>query len=215
MNFFELIKRVNNMKWSTNDPEPKVFGDILMSSKIAFQQAMIELWNAYPFPFKKCQDYKVLNPGENTISAPFGTVLSIVSDNGCFLKQVRACQTFDDKKGVPTCYKIETDNAGDRIVFYPTPAAKCGVQINYHTMHMAVSVDDESKFNMTDAQDRIAISHPIYLKLFENAVILLTQCYLIQDANDENFAPYREAYQRALYMLINYCANSMEKRIVI
>ncbi len=214
MNFYELLLKVSNLKWSTNDPEPKTFDDILMSSKIAFQQAMIEVWNADDFLFKNTETYVVLNEGQNTVSAPFGSLKKVFADNRELIPFSEIAENMS-QTGTPIGYLFETGNLSDRICIYPIPEKKTEIKLVYESMYMAVDREGNPKFNLEQETDEINIKNPVYLELFINAVILLTQCNLIQDTGDENFVPYQNAYERALNILKMYQSNYMKKRIVI
>lgn len=214
MNFYELLLKVSNLKWSTNDPEPKTFDDILMSSKIAFQQAMIEVWNADDFLFKNTETYVVLNEGQNTISPPFGSLKKVFADNRELIPFSESVENTS-QTGTPIGYLFETGNLSDRICIYPIPEKKTEIKLMYESMYMAVDREGNPKFNLEQETDEINIKNPVYLELFINAVVLLTQCNLIQDTGDENFIPYQNAYERALNILKMYQSNYMKKRIVI
>lgn len=212
--FFDLLKRVSNLKWSTNDPEPRTFEDILLSSKIAFQQAMMTVWNDRVYPFQIFVDYKHVGAGENTFKGPTGALEDITLD-GQTLTCVGEDAAFDDKKGRPQFYKFETTNEFDKITLYPTPDQPYIIGQRYKKMLMAKTKDGTEKFNLEQTDDKINILHPIYLELFANAVILLTQCNLIQDEQDENFTPYKIAYLDALDKLKNYSPLRQDKKIVM
>ncbi len=214
MNFYELLLKVSNLKWSTNDPEPKTFDDILMSSKIAFQQAMIEVWNADDFLFKNTETYVVLNEGQNIISPPFGSLKKVFADNHELIPFSESVENTS-QTGTPIGYLFETGNLSDRICIYPIPEKKTEIKLMYESMYMAVDREGNPKFNLEQETDEINIKNPVYLELFINAVVLLTQCNLIQDTGDENFIPYQNAYERALNILKMYQSNYMKKRIVI
>lgn len=213
--FFELLKRASNQKWSTNDPEPKNFDEVLMSTKIAMQQAMIQLWNEYPFEFKKKEEFRQISAGEKILKAPLGQLTSLAYENGTELRLVTSEKRFDDKKGYPACYKVETSNYGDKIILYPEPAEKITIGFYYETMQMAQTKEGILKFNLENEDDVIAIEHPIFLDLFENALVLLTQVKLIEDAQDENYLPYIKAYEKALSILKNFASTKQNKRILI
>lgn len=212
--FFELLKQVSNLKWSTNDPEPRTFDDILMSSKIAFRQAMITVWNEQTYPFQIFTDYKSVKVGQNTLEAPTG-VLNAVLLNGVALKLLGDEEKLDDKVGEPYAYRFETTNEFDKITLYPKPDKDLVIAFQYKKMLMAKSKDGTEKFNLENADDTINIGHLVYSELFTNAVILLTMCNLIQDDQDENFAPYKRAYLDALQKLKNYSSIKKEKRIIV
>lgn len=212
--FFDLLVRVSNLKWSTNDPEPRTFDDILLSSKIAFQQAMMTVWNEQIFPFQVFTDYKRIKAGQNTLEAPIGMLIDITVD-GVSLTVLRDDIALDDKVGKPTSYQFETTNEFDKITLYPKPDKEYLIAIKYKKMLMAKSKDGTEKFNLEQTDDKINIGHPIFLELFANAVILLTMCNLIQDEQDENFIPYKQAYLEALGKLKNYSSIKQEKRIIV
>ncbi len=212
--FFELLKRVSNLKWSTNDPEPRTFDDILLSSKIAFQQAMMTVWNEQTYPFQISVDYKNVSAGENTLKAPQGMLLEITLD-GKSLALLSDETVLDDKTGKPTSYKFETTNEFDKVTLYPNPDKPYIIGFKYKKMSMAKTKDGTEKFNLEQTDDKINIGHPVYLELFANAVILLTMCNLILDDQDENFVPYKQAYLDALKKLKNYSSIKQEKRIIV
>lgn len=212
--FFELLKRVSNLKWSTNDPEPRTFDDILMSSKIAFQQAMITVWNEQTYPFQIFTDYKSVKAGQSTLAAPDGVLMAVLSD-GHALTLLDGDAKLDDKTGEPEAYRFETTNEFDKITLYPKPDKDMVIAFQYKKMLMAKSKDGTEKFNLENADDTINIGHLIFGELFANAVILLTMCNLIQDDQDENFVPYKQAYLDALRKLKNYQGIKTQKRILV
>lgn len=219
MDFFNLLKRVSNLKWATDDPIPKTFDDVLETSKIAMQQALIELWHTYPFTFKKVTRYQVLPAYESAIEAPMGTLTAVCLENGRVLEQVETFGDMDDSEtpvyGTPECYRLVQNNTGDKIEFYPTPLEPVTIGISYDTACMARDKSGTERVNLSAQNDTININGAVQRELFENALILLTEVYLIQDSSDENYIPYFEAYQRALRLLINYGITPLKKKVVI
>lgn len=213
--FFDLLKRTSNLKWSTNDPEPKNFDEVLMSSKVEMQRALVELWNEYPYPFKSCSEFRIIDPMQVTIQPPMGQLSSIKLEDGTELQKISSDTKFDDKKGIPTCYKIETSNYGAKVTLYPCPHIKLTIGFYYQSMLMAKDIEGTLKVNLEKSDDTLAIEHLVYIELFENALVLLTQCNLIEDEQDENFVPYKQAYQKALSILKNYTSSKEEKRIIM
>lgn len=217
MDFFNLLKRVSNLKWSTDDPIPKTFDDVLLTSKIAMQQALLELWHSYPFTFKKVTRYQILPAFENAIESPLGELIAITLDGGRTLECLNETTMLVDDQtyGTPEGYRVESGNSGDKIIFYPTPKEPISVGIIYQTACPARDKSGTERLNLTDATDTINIGGVVQRELFENALILLTQVYLIHDTSDENYIPYQHAYQKALQRLIGYVATLNSKKVVI
>ncbi len=214
MTFFDLLKRVSNLKWSTDEPDPRTFDDVRLPVKIAMQQALLEIWHSSDFAFRRTVTHQTLPHKTATLAAPLGALESVLCDDKA-LKNAPGRLVFDAKEGRPRWFRFEETGAGGKITVYPTPAESVLISLVFQTGLMARDKSGAEKLTLEAEHDTLNIADPVYRALFENALVSLTACNLIQDTADENFAPYLEHYRKALEMLTRYGAHKKEKRIVI
>lgn len=174
----------------------------------SIQKALSALWCSYKFPFRyKTHTFKTKN-GTAKYNTPNGNIIQrtvnrkkvhSVRLGKTYLPLEPDYETLDDKTGQPTCFYIKNDE----IFLYPTPDAVYKIEIEYLSIFAACDQDGVPKANLQDETDYIDVPEK-YEDLFVNALIELAMMYAIASENDENYSGYKEQYDRAYKLLIEY-----------
>ena len=126
-----------------------------------------------------------------------------------YLEYLDDYETLDDKDGVPTGFYIKDDS----LYLYPIPDNNYTVTIEYLTL--AIGEDDfgHSVYSLQKDTDTIDIPEK-YENIFKNALITKSMLYTIASEQDENYSGYKEQFDRAYKILLNYTSGlKKEKRV--
>ena len=102
---------------------------------------------------------------------------------------------------------------GRKILIYPTPNASYDINIGYLSFNTACDDDGNSKANLEAEDDYIDIDEE-YQDLFLKALMPLAMTYLIASEQDENFSQYKQQYDAAYKVLLDYCRGIEKDKII-
>lgn len=218
LTFLDVYNEVAGQAWSMYDGDVESIDEMESALKSSINKALSEIWCSYPFPFR----IKTLNistsPNNSEYSTPNGNIIKkTVSGSQVYsvrigknyLEYLDDYETLDDKKGTPTGFYIRNDS----LVLYPTPDNTYTVVIEYLTL--AIGEDDfgDSIYTLKNDNDTINIPEK-YENIFKNALITKSMLYAIASESDENYSGYKEQYDRAYKILINYTSGLKKEQRV-
>lgn len=213
--FYEIIKKVSNMRWSIDDPEPTSFAEVQMNLKQAIQQAHSYIWGREDFPFKQIVETIVLPVGEDNLIAPAGNIINILcqgSDD--YMRFEKNMDFLKPQSGIPARYMVEFGNIGNVLRFYPRADNNYYLQLRYNTLYKACNKDGELIFNLENADDVLNLP-PEYEETYLAALKPMSLYYLIADNTDENFKPYWEQFEQQYANLKVLTGSEIETRFVM
>ena len=112
-------------------------------------------------------------------------------------------------KKKPVGFYVSNEN----IYLYPTPDDSYTVNLEYLTL--AIGEDDFGTAIYFLQNDEDAINIPEkYENIFKNALITKSMLYAIASETDENYSGYKEQYDKAYKILINYTSGLEKERKV-
>ena len=116
---------------------------------------------------------------------------------------------MEQKSGKPTGFYVSNEN----IYLYPAPDDVYTINIEYLTL--AIGEDDfgTAIYSLVNNEDSIDIPEK-YENIFKNALITKAMLYAIASESDENYSGYKEQYERAYKILINYTSGIEKERKV-
>ena len=218
LTFIDIYNEVAGQAWSMYDGDADSIDEMESALKSSINKALSEIWCSYPFPFRN-KSYTVTTSSGNAIySTPNGNIVKkTVSGNQVYsirigknyLEFLDDYEILEDKEGKPIGFYIQNDN----LVLYPTPDDNYTVTIEYLTL--AIGEDDfgDSVYSLQNDNDTIDIPEK-YENIFKNALITKSMLYAIASEQDENYSGYKEQYDKAYKILINYTSGiDKEKRV--
>lgn len=218
LTFLDIYNEVAGQAWSMYDGDVESIDEMESALKSSINKALSEIWCSYPFPFR----IKTLNitttQGNSEYSTPNGNIIKkTVSGSQVYsvrigknyLEYLDDYETLDDKKGAPTGFYIKNDT----LILYPAPDDTYTVIIEYLTL--AIGEDDfgDSVYTLKNDNDTINIPEK-YENIFKNALITKSMLYAIASESDENYSGYKEQYDRAYKILINYTSGLKKEQRV-
>ena len=218
LTFLDIYNEVAGQAWSMYDGDVESIDEMESALKSSINKALSEIWCSYPFPFR----IKTLNitttQGNSEYSTPNGNIIKkTVSGSQVYsvrigknyLEYLDDYETLDDKKGTPTGFYIKNDT----LILYPAPDDTYTVIIEYLTL--AIGEDDfgDSVYTLKNDNDTINIPEK-YENIFKNALITKSMLYAIASESDENYSGYKEQYDRAYKILINYTSGLKKEQRV-
>ena len=219
LTFLDIYNEVAGQAWSMYDGDADSIDEMESALKSSINKALSEIWCSYPFPFRN-KTYTVTTSSGNAIySTPNGNIIKktvsgkqvySVRIGKNYLEFLDDYETLEDKEGTPTGFYIKNDS----LFLYPTPDDNYTVTIEYLTL--AIGEDDfgDSVYSLQNDNDTIDIPDK-YENIFKNALITKSMLYAIASEQDENYSGYKEQYEKAYKILINYTSglNNKEKRV--
>lgn len=218
LTFLDIYNEVAGQAWSMYDGDAESADEMESALKSSINKALSEIWCSYPFPFRVKTLIFTTSPGNSEYSTPNGNIIKktvsgsqvySVKLNKKFLEYLDDYETLEDKEGAPTGFYIKNDT----IILYPTPDNTYTIDIEYLTL--AIGEDDfgDSVYTLKNDNDTINIPEK-YENIFKNALITKSMLYAIASEQDENYSGYKEQYDRAYKILINYTSGlKKEKRV--
>lgn len=218
LTFLDVYNEVAGQAWSMYDGDVESIDEMESALKSSINKALSEIWCSYPFPFR----IKTLNistsPNNSEYSTPNGNIIKkTVSGSQVYsvrigknyLEYLDDYETLEDKEGTPTGFYIRNDS----LFLYPTPDNTYTVVIEYLTL--AIGEDDfgDSVYTLKNDNDTINIPEK-YENIFKNALITKSMLYAIASESDENYSGYKEQYDRAYKILINYTSGLKKEQRV-
>lgn len=218
LTFLDIYNDVAGQAWSMYDGDAESLDEMESALKSSINKALSEIWCSYPFPFRIKTHTINTTPNLASYIAPNGNIIKKMVSNSQvysvrigknYLEYLDDYEILEDKRGLPKGFYIKNDN----IVFYPTPDDNYNVTIEYLTL--AIGEDDfgDSVYSLKNDNDTIDIPQK-YENIFKNALITKSMLYAIASESDENYSGYKEQFDRAYKILINYTSGlKKEKRV--
>jgi len=204
----DLYNEITGQAWSMFDGDVEAFDEFEKSVTTSMQKALSALWCSYKFPFRNKELTFETESGVSSYNKPTGNIAQIIVDRArvydisidkTFLKFEKNYRTLEEKTGKPTSFYFKND----KLYLYPTPDKEYEVNIGYWTMFAACDSEGNSKATLVNEDDYIDIPEE-YNELFKNAYITKTMVYAIANHQDENYSGYKEQFDEAYKVLVNY-----------
>lgn len=218
LTFIDIYNEVAGQAWSMYDGDADSIDEMESALKSSINKALSEIWCSYPFHFR-IKTYTIKTSiGVSEYSTPNGNIIK-KTVSGRQLYSVRISKNYldyiddyeilDEKEDTPTGFYIKNDS----LFLYPAPNETYSVNIEYLTL--AIGEDDfgDSVYSLKNDNDTIDIPEK-YENIFKNALITKSMLYAIASEQDENYSGYKEQYDRAYKILIDYTSGlKKDKRI--
>lgn len=217
LKFLDLYNAVAEQAWSMFDPDADSKEDFESGLKSSINKALSALWLSYPFSFRQKTKKIVVSNGKAKYSLPNGNIIKKYA-NGTqhyaikidkdYLDYIDDYETLDEEKGKPHGFYVK----GDNIYLYPTPDKAYNLEIEYNMLALGLSQNGDILYELIEDDDYINIPEK-YEVIFKNCLITLSMMYAIADETDENYTGYKQQYDDAYKILINYQKGiDLEKR---
>lgn len=218
LTFLDIYNEVAGQAWSMYDGDAESVDEMESALKSSINKALTEIWCSYPFPFRIKTMTIATREGVNEYETPNGNILKkTVSGTQVYsirigtdyLEYLDDYETFEVKSGKPTGFYISNEN----IYLYPTPDNVYTVTIEYLTL--AIGEDDfgSAIYSLQKEEDAINIPEK-YEIIFKNVLITKSMLYAIASETDENYSGYKEQYDKAYKILLNYTSGLEKERRV-
>lgn len=218
LRFLDIYNDVAGQAWSMYDGDAESVDEMESALKSSINKALSELWCSYPFPFRIKKMSFVTRDDVNEYATPNGNILKkTVSGKQVYsirlgtdyLEYLDNYDTLEQKSGKPTGFYVSNEN----IYLYPAPDDVYTINIEYLTL--AIGEDDfgTAIYSLVNNEDSIDIPEK-YENIFKNALITKAMLYAIASESDENYSGYKEQYERAYKILINYTSGIEKERKV-
>lgn len=218
LTFLDIYNEVAGQAWSMYDGDAESVDEMESALKSSINKALSEIWCSYPFSFRIKTHIISTREGVNEYSTPNGNILKkTVSGSQVYsirigtnyLEYLDEYETLATKSGKPTGFYISNEN----IYLYPIPDNSYIVNIEYLTL--AIGEDDfgTAVYSLVNDEDSIDIPEK-YENIFKNALITKSMLYAIASEADENYSGYKEQFERAYKILLDYTAGLKKERRV-
>jgi len=205
LTLLDLYNTAATQEWSMYDNDATNTTEFESSLVLALNKAISEIYSSYNFPFRQKTHIILTRPDKNEYDIFQGLIIKdsngkyLVKCNSELLEYLENTTSIEIKKGLPQYFYIK----GDKIVFYPTPAEKSIITIDYMTLAVGETSNGTDIFELSNATDILNV--PEYLEqLMKNAVITRTMLNSIASESDENYSAYKKQADKALRLLIKY-----------
>lgn len=218
LTFLDIYNDVAGQAWSMYDGDAESVDEMESALKSSINKALSEIWCSYPFPFRVKTHIIATRDDNNAYATPNGNIIKkTVSGKQVYsirigtdyLEYLSDYEMLEYKTGKPTGFYISNEN----IYLYPSPDNTYNVTIEYLTL--AIGEDDFGTpiYYLQNDEDSINIPEK-YENIFKNALITKSMLYAIASETDENYSGYKEQYEKAYKILLNYTAGIEKERKV-
>ncbi|MBR1620288.1 hypothetical protein IJ674_10415 [bacterium] len=218
LTFLDIYNEVAGQAWSMYDGDAESVDEMESALKSSINKALSELWCSYPFPFRIKNMSFATREDVNEYATPNGNILRktvlgkqvySIRIGKNYLEYLDEFETLETKSGIPTGFYVSNEN----IYLYPTPDNVYTVNVEYLTL--AIGEDDfgTAVFSLVNDEDTIDIPEK-YENIFKNALITKSMLYAIASESDENYSGYKEQYERAYKILLDYTSGLKKERKV-
>ena len=218
LTFLDIYNEVAGQAWSMYDGDAESIDEMESALKSSINKALSEIWCSYPFPFRIKTFTVRTSQGNSEYSTPNGSIIKkTVSGSQVYsvrigknyLEYLDDYETLEDKEGTPSGFYIKNDT----LFLYPAPDDTYTVTIEYLTLAIGENDFGDSVYSLQNDEDTIAIPEK-YENIFKNALITKSMLYAIASEQDENYSGYKEQYDRAYKILINYTSGLKKEQRV-
>ena len=218
LTFLDIYNEVAGQAWSMYDGDAESVDEMESALKSSINKALSELWCSYPFPFRIKNMSFATREDVSEYATPNGNILRktvlgkqvySIRIGKNYLEYLDEFDTLETKSGTPTGFYVSNEN----IYLYPTPDNVYTVNVEYLTL--AIGEDDfgTAVFSLVNDEDTIDIPEK-YENIFKNALITKSMLYAIASESDENYSGYKEQYERAYKILLDYTFGLKKERKV-
>lgn len=219
LTFIDIYNEVAGQAWSMYDGDVENSEEMESALKSSINKALSELWCSYPFPFRiKILNFTTKN-GISRYATPSGNILKksvsgkqvySIRINKTYLEYLDDYEVLEDKVGEPIGFYI----SNDEIILYPTPDNLYNVAIEYLTLAIGENDFGDSIYSLVNDNDAINIPEK-YENIFKNALMTKSMLYAIASESDENYSGYKEQFEKAYKILLNYTSGlNKDKRVI-
>lgn len=218
LTFLDIYNDVAGQAWSMYDGDAESVDEMESALKSSINKALSEIWCSYPFPFRIKKMSFVTKENTSEYATPNGNILKktvsgvkvySIRIGTNYLEYLDNYEILEQKSGKPTGFYVSNEN----IYLYPTPDNVYTVNLEYLTL--AIGEDDfgTSIYYLQNDEDSINIPEK-YENIFKNVLITKSMLYAIASETDENYSGYKEQYERAYKILIDYTSGLKKERKV-
>ena len=218
LRFLDIYNDVAGQAWSMYDGDAESVDEMESALKYSINKALSELWCSYPFPFRIKTMSFTTREENNEYSTPNGNILRktvsgkqvySIRIGSNYLEYLDDFETLEQKSVKTTGFYVSNEN----IYLYPTPDDAYTVNVEYLTL--AIGEDDfgTAVYSLVNDEDAIDIPEK-YENIFKNALITKSMLYAIASETDENYSGYKEQYERAYKILLDYTSGLKKERKV-
>jgi len=218
LTFIDIYNEVAGQAWSMYDGDVENIDEMESALKSSINKALSELWCSHPFPFRTKKMTFSTKPNTCQYVTPNGNILKkFVSGNQVYsirinknyMEYLDNIEILEDKTGLPVGFCI----SNDELLLYPTPDDVYTVVIEYLTLAIGTNDFGDNIYSLVNDKDFIDIPEK-YETIFKNALITKSMLYAIASENDENYSGYKEQYDKAYKILLNYTSGiNKDKRV--
>ena len=215
LTFLDLYNTAASQEWSMYDNDATNKDEFEKSLVIDLNKAVTEILYSYPFSFRERTHVLFTIPEIKSYTMPKGLIIKdnggahSVKLNSHLLKFIQNPLSLDEKQGIPEGFYVR----GNRIIFYPAPAERFIVTIDYLTLAIGTNSEEDDIFTLKEENDVIVV--PEHLEeVFKNAVISRTMLNSIASEKDENYSAYKKQSEIAYRQLIKYSKGVGPEKIV-
>jgi len=215
LTFLDLYNTAASQEWSVYDNDVTSNADMEDSLIIDLNKAVTEILYSYPFSFRERTHVIMTLPNLNSYSLPQGVIMQDKNGNplikicGRKLHLIKNPSELEEKSGIPEGFYIK----GSKIVFYPAPAEKFIVTIDYVSLAIGEDKNGQDIFSLQDKDDTISV--PEHLEtIFKQAVISRTMLKSISSESDENYSAYKKQSELSYRQLVKYSKGVMADKSV-
>ena len=219
LTFIDIYNEVAGQAWSMYDGDAESIDEMESALKSSINKALSEIWCSYPFPFRIKTFTVRTSSGVSEYSTPNGNIIKkTVSGSQVYsvrigkkyLEYLDDYETLEDKEGTSTGFYIKNDS----LFLYPAPDDTYTVTIEYLTLAIGENDFGDSVYSLQNDEDTINVPEK-YENIFKNALITKSMLYAIASEQDENYSGYKEQYDKAYKILINYTSGlNKDKRVI-
>lgn len=201
----DLYNTTASQEWAMYDNDAISDDEFEASLVLALNKAIVEILSSYDFPFRERTHIILTIPGVEEYDMPNGIIKRDKKErykvryNSKILDFIEYTTDLEDACGVPEGFYIR----GDKIVFYPTPAEKGLVTIDYMTLAIGETASGTEIYSLQNEDDVLSV--PAHLEeLMKQAIISRAMLNSIASETDENYSAYKKQADKALKLLIKY-----------
>lgn len=215
LTFLDLYNTAASQTWSMFDNDATDKNEFEKSLVIDLNKAVAEILYSYPFSFRERTHILFTVPKVNSYPLPKGLIQRNKKGDCCVrinsrpLKLIKDTFLTDEKQGIPEGFYIR----GSKIIFYPSPAEKFIVTIDYLTLALGEDKNGDNIFTLKNDDDIIPL--PEYLEeIFKSAVISRTMLKSISNESDENYSAYKKQSEISYRQLVKYSKGVGQEKVI-
>ena len=205
LTLLDLYKSTASQEWSMYDSDLDADEEFENSLLISINKAVTEILYSYPFGFRERTYIFLTQKGKSSYKMPSGIIKKDSAGKYSVRVNSESLNIIDDlplnpeKTGIPQSFYIKNG----KIFFYPVPAEKSIVTVDYITLAIGENAQGDEIFALKNRDDIINI--PEYLEeIFKNAVSARAMLNAIASESDENYLAYKKQSETAYRQLIKF-----------